>query len=601
MDDREQQHPASGLEILATGSTNGSPQSSPLPISNTLNEVSGMERISTSRSRRTSSSFSASNADHLGTLSQPTPTPNKLSPIDEPPPPPQFSATRLFFVATIVTFTMAMSAAGQQTLNIALPTIQVELGMRETDLQWLGAAYSLTNGCFLLLSGRLADVYGRKPVFLAGLVFYAVFSLVGGFMKNGVGLIVTRALAGCGAAMSTPSAVGIIAYNFSGRARSTAFASFSAGAPVGGALGLLLGGLFTAYVDDTWRGALFTLAGLAFAVTVAAIFVIPKDLSLTNDKRVDWIGAALVTVGLVLLQFVISDGESAPNGWKTSYIIALIIVGVVFIVTFFFWERHVINNTSQPPLMRLQLFTRAKGRLSAVYFIGFVTWMAFVSLFYHATLYFQQVQNASPVTAMLQFLPTSISGIICNVIVAFLISRVRTQWLVCVGLLATGLANVCLALSDENTRYWGKPFCAMWLAVMGADFLMATGLIFVSALSLPDEQSVAGALFQTLLQLGGSFGLAITSVISDVEQTKALQRGETPTHSLLVGLQASFWLGAAMSFLALIIAMIALRGMGTIGRGVKRSKKKEVVVNEEEEGEGDVEQGEREKRQDVVQ
>ncbi|WVR05117.1 hypothetical protein IAU60_002129 [Kwoniella sp. DSM 27419] len=484
---------------------------------------------------------------------------------------PPLSKTRLICVAATVTFTLVMSAAGSQSLNIGLPTIQKDLDMLDTDLQWIASAFSLTNGCFLLLAGRLADVHGRRLVFLTGLVWYALWTLVGGFMQNGVGLVVSRALAGIGAAMTTPSAVGIIAGNFTGKARSTAFASFSAGAPVGGAIGLIIGGLFVSYVKNTWRGALFMLAGLAFAVIPIAYFVIPVDVAHTTDKRVDWTGAALVTVGLVLLMFVISAGESAPHGWKTGYIIALLIVGVLLIVGFFVWERHVVNKTTRPPLMRLQLWTRANGRLSAVYFIGFVAWMGFVSLFYNATLFYQEVQKTGPIGAMLRFMPTSVSGILCNVIVAFLVSKVPTQWLVCVGLIATGLGNVCFALSYQDTNYWRLPFNGMWLSVMGADFLMATGLIFVAKLALPDEQSVAGALFQTLMQLGGAFGLAFTAVIFNSQQTKAIDAGVPAAEAYLKGLHASFWLGAGTSFTALLIAIIALRGMGTIGKGPKQA------------------------------
>ncbi|KAK6902850.1 efflux protein [Kwoniella mangroviensis CBS 10435] len=493
---------------------------------------------------------------------------------DLPPPSAQpLSPARLFLVAATVTFTLCMSSAGSQALNIGLPTIQTDLHMIDSDLQWIASAYSLTNGCFLLLSGRLADVHGRKLVFVTGVLWFALWTMIGGFMKNGAGLVVTRALAGCGAAMSTPSAVGIIAQNFTGKARSTAFACFSAGAPVGGAIGLIIGGLFVSYVKNTWRGALFLLAGLAFFISVVALFTIPSDVPHSDDKRIDWIGAALVTVGLILLQFTISAGQTAPHGWKTGYIIALLIIGFLLVVSFFLWERYIINETSRPPLMRLKLWTRAKGRLASVYFIGFVAWMGFVSLFYHATLYYQQVQETGPIGAMLRFLPTSVSGVLCNVIVAFLISVIPTQWLVCVGLIATGLGNVCFALSWENTNYWRLPFNGMWLSVMGADFLMATGLIFVAALSLPDEHSVAGALFQTLMQLGGSFGLAITTVISDVQFDKAYNTGgKSYKESLLEGYHAAFWLGAATSFLALLIAIIALRGMGTIGKGVKRSK-----------------------------
>lgn len=194
------------------------------------------------------------------------------------------------------------------------------------------------------------------------------------------------------------------------------------------------------------------------------------------DRRIDWLGAALITVGLIFLQFVISDGQTAPQGWKTSCkscsshicstgvrliepdILALLIIGVLMIAAFFVWEHHIQTKTSRPPLMRLQLWTRAKGRLAAVYFIGFVTWMCFVvslsrlvepvaaadhdqSLFYHATLFYQEVQGASPIQAMLWFLPTTVSGVLCNVIVAWLIARVPTQWIICTGIVATGYVN----------------------------------------------------------------------------------------------------------------------------------------------------------------
>lgn len=115
--------------------------------------------------------------------------------------PARLSTPNLIAISGILTFTMCMSAAGQQTLNIALPTIQTELGMSEFNLQWITSAYTLTNGCFLLLSGRLADIHGRKKIFLAGVTWYAIWTLIGGFMKNGAGLVVTRALAGCGASI----------------------------------------------------------------------------------------------------------------------------------------------------------------------------------------------------------------------------------------------------------------------------------------------------------------------------------------------------------------------------------------------------------------
>lgn len=114
----------------------------------------------------------------------------------------QLSNARLVAIASVATFTMILSAMGNSALNIALPTIQVELNMKETDLQWISSAYSLTFGCFLLLSGRLADIHGRKLVFLCGVTWYGIWTLVGPFFPNGAGLVVSRALSGCGAALT---------------------------------------------------------------------------------------------------------------------------------------------------------------------------------------------------------------------------------------------------------------------------------------------------------------------------------------------------------------------------------------------------------------
>jgi hypothetical protein len=149
--------------------------------------------------------------DTISTLVSPLP-PDPQVPNDEKalppsaspalPSPPDLTRSRLIAIAAIVTFTLAMSAAGGSTLNIALPTIQTELDIRETDLQWITSAYNLTNGCFLLLSGRVADIYGRKLVFLCGIMWVGIWTLVGSFMHSGVGLIVSRAMAGCGAAMA---------------------------------------------------------------------------------------------------------------------------------------------------------------------------------------------------------------------------------------------------------------------------------------------------------------------------------------------------------------------------------------------------------------
>jgi MFS family permease len=241
--------------------------------------------------------------------------------VSGPPPAPEhppLSLARTIGIVTVATAAMSLSGAGTMSLSIALPAIMADLSVPEPQLQWISSAFALTNGCFLLLAGRLADVYGRKMVFVLGIAWNALWNLVGGWMQNTAGLVVTRALAGVGSAACIPAGIGIIAATFSGRTRSSAFAAFSAGGPIGGGLGLIVGGLLTAYTSASWRAALWCFGGVAFAVAIAGYFVVVPDRHLDTDRRVDWIGAGIITVGLVLLQFSISDAESAPNGWKTG-------------------------------------------------------------------------------------------------------------------------------------------------------------------------------------------------------------------------------------------------------------------------------------------
>lgn len=359
---------------------------------------------------------------------------------------------------------------------------------------------------------------------------------------------------------------------------------------MGGGLGLVVGGLLTAYTEVGWRAALWCFAGTAATTGVVGYLVIIPDRHLDPDKRVDWIGALLVTCGLVLLQFSISYGPSASNGWKTGCelllgladvvdIIALIIISVLLIAAFFVWEHHVEKRTTRPPLMSLALWTRSKGKLAAVYLIGGISWMGFTTFFYNTTLFYQEVQGTGVIGAMLRFLPTCICGVLCNILVAKIVHLIPGQILIIIGIACTGLANVFFAISPANAYYWRLPFNAMWMAVLGADFLMAVGSIFVSTLALPSEQSVAGALFQTLVQLGGALGLAFVGVVQTSLQRKAEARGVEPVAALLEGLHGSFWFAAGASFASMLIAAIVLKKMGRYGQ-----KKKSVAGSEGSEG-----------------
>ncbi|TFY77725.1 hypothetical protein EWM64_g6287 [Hericium alpestre] len=223
-----------------------------------------------------------------------------------------------------------------------------------------------SKGCLLLVFGRVADLYGRKKTFIAGFLSMLAFSLGCGFAQNEITLDILRGCQGIGAAAIIPASLGILAHAFPpSRARSIAFATFSAGAPVGAAFGMTLGGVLTQLSHTTWRSNFYLAAGLCGLGTIAGLISIDADEPSTeDDKRIDWLGALLITAGLVLVIFVLSDGELAPQKWRTPYIIVLLILGVLLVVAFVFWQLYlerVQEASSKEPAPPAQ--ARRSGRL----------------------------------------------------------------------------------------------------------------------------------------------------------------------------------------------------------------------------------------------
>lgn len=446
-------------------------------------------------------------------------------------------------------------------VSIALPIIGRDLSIPSSRLQWLVSAYSLSSGCFLVFFGRIADLYGCKRVFIAGSAWLMVFSIGLTLVNDEITLDVLRGFQGIGAAATIPSSVGILARSFPpSRLRSFAFATFSAGAPVGAAVGTLVGGVLTQLTSQTWRSVFYFAAGLSAAVLALGLFFIDADQpSEETDRRVDWIGAFLITAGLVLIVFVLSDGEIV--GWANPYIITLLIVGVLCMVGFVLWERHLegfhtaypedalISRWTPPPLMKPSIWSRARGRFAVAMVIAFLNWSAFLSWLFWVQLYYQDYLGLTPIQSMVRLLPMWVTGVLCNLAVALFIGRLGLAWIVgafpcsispspiasatfgleaphpfphkrnqtepltntpptAIGTLLTGTASLLFALINPAAPYWAYGFPAAVFSVFGAEFVFASGLIFVAKVSEGGEQSLAGGLFNVMTQVN-----AVTSVL----------------------------------------------------------------------------------------
>ncbi|KAL1744774.1 major facilitator superfamily domain-containing protein [Schizophyllum fasciatum] len=503
-------------------------------------------------------------------------------------------------LTAVCTLAMAANISNTMAVSIALPTIGGELGIQQDQLQWVTNAYALSSGCLLLMFGRIADVYGRKKTFLAGALWLFAFTLGCGFAHDALTLEILRGVQGVGGAAIIPAALGILAHAFPpSRARSIAFATFAAGAPVGGALGTILGGAVTQYTEQTWRAVFFFCAALIGACFVGGIYAIHADPPSTEkDRRVDWLGSFLVTTGLTLIVFILAQGEVAqPKQWGTPYIIALIILGVFFMALFIAWQWYLervqddpnatYSTWTPPPLMRLSLWSRARGRYGVQMVITFLNWCVFLSWQFWAQLFYQEFQGYGPMLAAVRFIPMFITGVLCNVFVAAFVAHVSLVWLMALGTLITSVAALLFALIDRDAPYWAFGFPAAITSVFGADFVFACGTLFIAKISRPHEQSVSGGVFQTMIQLGTSMGIAVSTVVYDTVQEIAEASGRSLRDAQLKAYQSAQWTAFGFGALASILSLIFLRGVGIIGHkegkapGEGASDEEETAVSRE--------------------
>ncbi|KAI0789690.1 efflux transporter [Abortiporus biennis] len=510
--------------------------------------------------------------------------------------PPAWKGIMLTAVCTLSIILVSATLSGGL---ISLPQIGVALNIREDQLQWVTSAYALSSGCLLILFGRLADLHGRRKVFILGCIFQGAFALGSGFAKDLVSIGVLRAFQGIGAAATIPASLGILAHAFPpGPSRALAFATFSAGQPLGGGLGFAIGGLLTTYAHTTWQTMFFIVAGLSvLCIAGALVFIDPDHPTTEVDRRVDWLGAFLVTAGLTFIVFILSDGEVAPRQWRTPYIIALLIIGVFFLCLFVAWQWHLerpevrasYSRWAPPPLMKLSLWKRGNGKFAVMQCIVLCLMSAFQSWMFWTVLYYQSYKQYSPVLTMIRMLPMIPAGITCNIIIGLLIGRIPAVYLIATGCLCTGIAGLLFAVINTSATYWAFGFPAAIISVWGADFVFAAGSLYIAKVSLPHEQSLSGGLFQTMTQLGTSLGLSITTIVFDrVRAQESAKMGviidvtgsNAPLPAQLHAYRAAQWTVLGLGAFAAIMAVIFLRGAGIVG-GPHKPEETEIQEKEE--------------------
>jgi MFS family permease len=479
-------------------------------------------------------------------------------------------------VALVVTLTGAafLNTMSNQAVVIILPTIGRDLDIPAARQQWIVSAYSLTFGCFLLLWGRIADVVGKKSVFVLGSAWVCLTTLVCPFVPDEIGFDVFRGLQGLGAAANVPTAIGILGVTFPpGKAKNYAFATYSSGAPLGSVIGNILGGVVGEYAS--WRWVLWILAILAAMITIAGHFVIPqpKPRSQPMDLRhsVDWTGGATVTIAILVLLFALTEGNVV--GWATPWIPVLIVLSFLLLAAFVMWQMYLEKKTTRRPLMKISMFKDYK--ISAAMFAMMTFFGAFSNYLIFATYFYQEFEGRSTIQTTLRFLPTGIVGIIAIFIVSQLLSKVKVYYILMWGMMCCAVACLLFAVPiPVGTTYWAFGFPAMCLSVLGADALFPALLLFI-AQSLPKEdQALGGATINCVGQVGRAISLAICTAIQvAVQESKESTRSSAVTGegsvgnlAYLSGLRGALWFNFGTAMAGFLVVAVMFRGTGKVGK-----------------------------------
>jgi EmrB/QacA subfamily drug resistance transporter len=433
-------------------------------------------------------------------------------------------------------------------VNVALPSIQVDLGFSQANLQWVISAYALVFGGFLLLGGRSADLVGRRRVFVLGIVAFIIGSLLCGFAWSETSLIGARALQGLGAAAISPAALSILMTSFKeGRDRNIALGVWGGVGGFGAAAGVLLGGVLTDALSWEW------IFFVNIPVGLIALALVPLLLGESRDSRVrsfDMPGAVLVTAGLSTLVLAITQGH--VWGWSSGRTIGVFVAAAALLAGFVLWE----NRTAEP-LMRFAIL-RTKTVLGANV-AGFILGTALFSMFLMLTLYMQQVLHYSPMKTGVAYLAVAGTSIIWANVAAALVGRVGVRPLIATGMGLLAVGMLYFTRINVGDTYSTALLPGFLIIALG----MAMCFVPISIAALAgvhrEEAGLASGLINTTQQIGGAVGIALLSTIAITRTDDKLAAGTAVPNAMVAGFQLAFLVGAAIAAAGLVAALLLIR------------------------------------------
>ena len=446
---------------------------------------------------------------------------------------------------SVVQFMLVLDIA---IVNVALPSIKLDLGFSQQNLQWVISAYALVFGGFLLLGGRAADLLGRRRLFLIGLALFTTASLLAALAWNEPSLIGARALQGLGAAIIAPAALSILMTTFSeGKERNIALGVWGAVGGFGAAAGVLLGGVFTDLLSWEW------IFFLNIPVGLVAMALAPVLLAESRDARVqgfDALGAVLVTAGLSTAVFGITQANDW--GWTSGRTIGVFAAAVALLAGFVVRETRTAH-----PLMSFSIF-RIKT-VAGANIAGFILGTALFSMFLMLTLYMQQVLGYSPMKTGLAYIAVAGTSIVWAMVAQQLVTRVGVKPVLVTGMSLLALGLLYFTQVSPDGSYVSDLLPGFLVVAMGMAFSFVSISIAALAGVPAKDAGLASGLINTSQQIGGALGIAVLSSVAIAQTNDAAGTGDAVPTALTSGFQAAFWVGAGIAAVGVVASLILVR------------------------------------------
>jgi EmrB/QacA subfamily drug resistance transporter len=439
-------------------------------------------------------------------------------------------------------------------VNVALPSIQSDLNFSSTSLQWVISAYAIIFGGVLLLGGRLADLLGRRRLFVAGLALFTVSSLLCGLAWSDGSLIAFRGLQGLGGALLAPAALSLLMTTFTeGRERNLALGIYGAASGSGAAVGVLLGGVLTSYLSWSWVFFINVPVGVA-AIALAPVLLRESRAAELAHRHFDFLGAGSITAGLMLL--VYATTRAATDGWGASTTLALFAGALALVLAFV-----LIELRSPSPLLPLRIFRlrTLTGANAAMAIVGAVAFSEFFLL----TLYLQDVMHYSALQSGAAFAAFALSVVVASNVAQVVVGRIGVRPTLTIGLITSAVSVAALTRLPVEGSYLSDLF--PWFVLGGAGMGLSFVPVTIASLTGVDrsDAGVASGLINTSRQIGGAIGLAAVSAIAATStSTYASAHPDVTTASgipLHHGLQTGLYVLTGLLVLGALIAVSVVR------------------------------------------